>query len=312
MVKNLFHAGLEKLHTQTIRASVLSAGVAITLFANLHYLGRTDTAKEVLQSHEDNPDVALILNQTDLDIHRTNLDNITCEYNPLRALRPSRNAKALSVPLHMDFDDTKFNLGTDDLDPQVFHTYFDSQTQIPVDLMYNRYPFAHCHFLWIPDRKYGRLPQFIDTHSPILDMAYRFSQEKGVHLGYNASGAHSSVNHLHFQGYVPLGTENMAAFDGIQNFTGIGALDELREAITQVHQKAAQGLPVSYNFLMHPNGVAFYERHNQSHEPYLEKLAAVGSGGFAFMECCGGKVLTTKKNVDPVALRGVYQSLKPV
>jgi hypothetical protein len=305
LIEQKFTDGLREL-----QQNVKNAGVALTVFANLHYADQSNIG--ILKPFvRDMPEIELILNSDSLDITRTQLDGIICEHNPLRSMRPARNATATSVPLHVPFNPDQFHLGLDELDAQVFHSYKDSHSAKTIDLMYNRYPFAKCHFLWIPERKSGNHPQYINPESTIIDMAWRFSQDTGTHLGYNANGAHSSVNHLHFQGYVPTAQSNIAAYTGTRCYTETFAPDELKRELRRIHGEITQGKQVSYNLLIHPKGIALYERHTQGHQPYLQKLESVGSGGFAFHELGGNVVQIAKKSVKKGEITAVYDSLRP-
>jgi hypothetical protein len=302
----LFHAGLEKL-----AHNITNAGVALTVFANLHYANHTDL--NLLKNYANElPEIQLILDSDDLTIQRQYLEGVVCEFNPLRALRPKRNAAVKMVPLQMPFDESKFHLGLDELDTQVFHTYVDKESHMQVDLMYNRYPFANCHFLWIPDRKTGKLPQYIDPSKNTVDLAWRFVQETGTHLGYNANGAHSSVNHLHLQGYVPTPHSNTGAYHASRCYIGTFAPLELKEELRRLHEYIGAGKNISYNFVILPKGIELYERHNQGHEPYVERLEVVGSGGFGFHEMGGNIVMTQKKKPAKSDIHAVYDSLRPI
>jgi hypothetical protein len=139
---------------------------------------------------------------------RIRLGDFTLQYNPIRGLRPKRAAKKKDVPFNPPFDRNGFHYGRPECEPEVFYS-LTWGSGLTVDLLFNRYPFAPYHFLWVPDRK-GQHNQFLDPQRDtiILEAAYDFVIRDGLNsslrLSYNSMGAHASVNHLHFQGFVSL------------------------------------------------------------------------------------------------------------
>ena len=72
---------------------------------------------------------------------------------------------------------------------------------MPTALLYNKVPFAELHALLVPDGEACH-PQLLDErfHHFAWERSAAFGATlPGVALGYNALGAHASVNHLHFQ-----------------------------------------------------------------------------------------------------------------
>jgi diadenosine tetraphosphate (Ap4A) HIT family hydrolase len=121
------------------------------------------------------------------------------QFNPLRAMRPARmsaSALAEEVP---PFDPSGFHFDQPYLRGEVF--WEGAWNGNALRLLYNKFPFAERHALLVPDPGGGR-PQRLDpgTHALAWSLCERFGAAlPGLGLGYNAYGAHASVNHLHLQ-----------------------------------------------------------------------------------------------------------------
>ncbi len=124
------------------------------------------------------------------------------QYNPLRALRPARMSASVVTGEVPAFDRSGFHFDQPYLRGEVFwEGAFDGAA---LRLLYNKFPFAEHHALLVPDPGAGR-PQCLDraTHALAWTLCERFRAAlPGLGLGYNAYGAHASVNHLHLQLFV--------------------------------------------------------------------------------------------------------------
>ncbi len=150
-----------------------------------------------------------------LKLHALGFDNIQltqlrneagwqCQFNQLRSFRPKRLAAfqhngKMSTP----FVESQFHFNKPFMAKECFWSgEFDGQS---LDIFYNKYPFAELHALLVPQRQ-ACLAQFLfeDMHKTICDLVSHFSQVlPGLCVAYNSYGAYASVNHLHFQMFIP-------------------------------------------------------------------------------------------------------------
>src|SRR4030042_408099 len=129
------------------------------------------------------------------------------QYNFVRGFRPLRGAQLEDVKLDQEFGNPKFHYGLPTVDPEVFDTV-NQESGVEISLIFNRYPFAPYHFLWVPNRKIeNKHNQYLDPDEDghLIEAAWDFVTNSGlgggIRLCYNSNGAHASVNHLHFQGF---------------------------------------------------------------------------------------------------------------
>jgi len=126
-----------------------------------------------------------------------------CQFNQLRSFRPRRMTKFQHQgEICTPFIESHFNFNK----PFMAKECFWSGTFLnrPVDIFYNKYPFADLHGLLVPDRS-ACLPQFLerDIHHYIWQLCQQMAENlPGIGLGYNSYGAYASVNHLHFQMFI--------------------------------------------------------------------------------------------------------------
>ena len=139
---------------------------------------------------------------------------------PIRGFRPKRNAKEKNVSLNEPAKG--FNYACRECDFEVFES--NQFVNIKIDFMYNKYPFAPYHFLLIPNRREVH-NQFLDPEkdSKILEylVSTANSSEDEVRFGYNSLGAHASVNHLHFHGFLTKGKMPIDKYLENENFYSI-------------------------------------------------------------------------------------------
>ncbi|MFC1517835.1 hypothetical protein ACFL5G_04685 [Candidatus Margulisiibacteriota bacterium] len=131
-------------------------------------------------------------------IERKMVGNFFVEFNPLRALRPSRmSSKKVArnndyTPILQPFAKDDFNFAKSFIDAEVF-----LEIKKPnISLAFNKYPYAKSHALCIIDRKKGEHPQLLTPY--ILEQVDYIQKlyPKAV-LAWNSKGAHASVNHAH-------------------------------------------------------------------------------------------------------------------
>jgi len=249
-----------------------------------------------------------------LGIRRLSINSVVMQINLVRALRPKRVAQKKTVLFNTPFDPKSFHYGMPQCDIEVFYS-LQEMDNLTIDLLLNRYPFAPYHFLWVPDRK-GEHRQFIDLQRDmvLLEAAYELVVGEGpkgsLRLCYNSMGAHASVNHLHFQGFVitpnwepPFDRFIQMYIEKAGNTTGIvpwylkgtqwispfDGVNGLKDFIARMN---ANEQP--YHLYITPYGVACFPRKHQGDDHYYQLLARTEfTTGFAFFEMLGEIVSPT-------------------
>jgi len=126
-----------------------------------------------------------------------------CQFNQLRSFRPRRMTNfAHNGDMFTPYVETHFNFNKPFMAKECF--WSGSYNNMPIDLFYNKYPFADLHGLIVPQREQC-LPQFLlkNMHEYICEFTNTLSKTlPGIAVGYNSYGAYASVNHLHFQMFI--------------------------------------------------------------------------------------------------------------
>ena len=122
-------------------------------------------------------------------------------FNPIRALRPPRISGMKFESLLRPFDPAGFHFNKSFLAKEIL--WEGELAGKPARLLYNKFPFARLHGLLVPE-PVRELPQYLtpELHGWAWDLCAE-SGVPGLCLGYNSLGAGASVNHLHFQSFVP-------------------------------------------------------------------------------------------------------------
>lgn len=124
------------------------------------------------------------------------------QFNHLRSFRPRRITKFIHNTISVPYDEDRFNFNRSYMNKECF--WQGELLGRPVDLFYNKYPFADLHGLLVVDREDCQL-QLLDmiAHQYVFGLAEALEENlEGVGFGYNSYGAYASVNHLHFQMFV--------------------------------------------------------------------------------------------------------------
>jgi hypothetical protein len=332
----------EKLNFLTYRKDNLAPSMLVTILANLN-LHDMDVPAGIFERIDYNkdfevPDDAVAAGETYKKIKggvvridkivRVDVGEFQLQYNPMRGYRPRRMARKKSMPLCVPFDPVGFHYAQPYCEDEVFLTTLLSG--LKVDLLFNRYPFAPYHFLWIPDR-FGQHNQFLDRtkDSLILKEARDYVMEDGkdssIRLCYNSTGAHASVNHLHFQGF--LITEHWQPpfekcirnhiklrggssgplecyFKGVQWLSKNNSVEELQSFIGKMN---ACNRP--YCLYITPEGIACFPRQPQDYAPYIKLLEQSPlTTGFAFFEMLG-EIICPNKNVSIFEKQQIERSI---
>lgn len=226
------------------------------------------------------------LENLDPTCHRQ-LDAWELQFNPLRALRPPRMSDAVVNRLKIPFDPNGFHFNKPFLRKEIL--WEGELADTPVRLLYNKFPFAELHGLLVPDADENR-PQFLESrdHALIWRVARRLGDAMpGIGLAYNAYGAYSSVNHLHFQMFMrstgvypiesPHWRHNGGRLDYPLAVQRHADPDAAWSALCALHARG-----VSYNLLYRPGRMYLAPRAMQGSYRH-----AAWTGGFAWAEVAG-------------------------
>jgi hypothetical protein len=211
------------------------------------------------------------------------------QFNRLRSFRPLRNAGAASPGLFKPFNRDGFHFGKPFLQKEVI--WQGALLGREWRLFYNKFPFVALHGLLVPEVEQG-LPQFIDGDE--LQRLWQLTETlaqglPGIGFGYNAAGAYSSVNHLHFQSFVrqqplPIESPRWQHCGGDTPYPlhcqRFDELDQAKGHLAHLHQQETH-----YNLLMRPGRCYFITRARQG-----QAEIPAWSAGFAWYEVSGGFV----------------------
>lgn len=235
---------------------------------------------------------------------RKRLQKFRLQYNIIRGFRPVGKARLLNVKLDEPIDPEGFNFTKPDFEEErFFSTEIDG---IKFDFMYNRYPWGPYNFIMVPDKETLH-NQYLD---PEKDMKLLRAVSKvpkifgnSVRFGFNALGAHASVNHLHWLGMFvgeewepPLIEESVSELTDICEIEGHlkhalwipnleGNVDKFAEEIHELNEGYRIRKDISYNLYYTPKGVAIFPRKTQGDNGYFELVKDSRlTTGLAFLE----------------------------
>lgn len=213
------------------------------------------------------------------------------QFNPLRAFRPPRMSHAAVRVIRRPFDPNGFHFDKPFLKPEVL--WEGRLSGLEARLLYNKFPFAELHGLLVPEPSAGR-PQYLDR--AVHDWVWRLADEcaenlPGSGFGYNAYGAFSSVNHLHFQHYVrtdgvyPIEQPYWRHNGGMTDYPlHVEALADPETAWRHITQRQADNRP--FNLIYRPHRVYIVDRAFQGSYRHSD-----WTGGFAWSEVAGAVTL---------------------
>jgi hypothetical protein len=235
------------------------------------------------------------------------------QFNPVRALRPPRVSGAATQGLSAPYDAAAFHFNKPFLAREMF--WSGELLGRPVDLLYNKFPFARRHGLLVPERRL-ELPQRL---TPAMHgWAWQLMEALGealpdIGLAYNSYGAHASVNHLHFQLFEraePLPAEHagfahnggaeaypadcQASTDALDAWLGIDALH-------------ARQCP--YNLIYRPGRMLLLARRAQG-----DYDLPAWSSGLAWYEMAGGASVFSRddyNHLDAAAIADALAATRP-
>jgi len=255
------------------------------------------------------------------------------QYNEVRGMKPLRNAQQVNAQLNTPFDPKKFHYAPPFLvEGQEYAT--ETVAGVPVSFIANPYPFAPYHMVLVPEREQGH-NQFLDTDSSlaqrVLTAAWSLmleAEDPNFRICFNASGAHASVNQLHFQAFFADGDFSNLPIDGLINSGGFpdkfwmpnaawvpASLKTVQDTLWHIRalhlayrsmetKPGPEDTRPTYNLLLHPKGIGILPRLNQAWQPYFKEYSGSGfTTGFGFYELMGEVICPSKAAFDSFSER---------
>ncbi|HED33902.1 MAG TPA: hypothetical protein ENJ08_06745 [Gammaproteobacteria bacterium] len=252
-----------------------------------------------------------------LKLHTLGFDNIQlthqrqeahwlCQFNQLRSFRPARMSAFRHVGENFTpYIESQFNFNKPFMAKECFCS--GEYRGLPLNLFYNKYPFADLHGLLVPDRK-ACFPQFLfqQMHQYIWQVSEQLAQTiEGVGIGYNSYGAYASVNHLHFQMFVdpqglPVSHTLWQHNGGKKNYPlQLIKCTDAREAWRHIEQLHADKQP--YNLLYMPGEVYIMPRKLQA------SIEVPGwSSGFTWYELSGAMLVSNQQDYNGLTSENIH------
>lgn len=217
------------------------------------------------------------------------------QFNQLRAFRPPRMANTKVESLHVPFNENGFHFNKPFLRKEAF--WAGELQGREVELLYNKFPFVDYHGLLVPQREH-EAPQFLthDDHRYMWRVTEKLGTTlPGVGFSYNAYGAYSSVNHLHFQMFLreqplPVQSSQWQHNGGSEPYPSRVERFYNAEAAWRYIETMHRG-GESYNLLYLPGEIYCLPRRIQGSYQH-----AAWTAGFAWYEMCGGMVSFSQEN----------------
>jgi diadenosine tetraphosphate (Ap4A) HIT family hydrolase len=231
------------------------------------------------------------------------------QYNPLRALRPSRITQTGRSGISQPFDLQGFHFNKPYLRKEAF--WSGELNKMVVELLYNKFPFVPIHLLLVPER-FKKQPQLLTRR--YHDYAWNLLERLGrclphIHIAFNSYGAFASVNHLHFQLFVrsdplPIMQRHWRHHGGDRDYP----LDcKVYTASDQAwrYLEALHAQDISYNLIYQPGLLYCIPRRRQGHYEH-----APWTRGFAWYELAGGVTTFNRSDYDTLDEYAIVAELK--
>lgn len=246
--------------------------------------------KIIDSSHED--DIAVYFHMEALGIENVGLSRSRMEgpwelqFNKMRSFRPKRNSVKRIETTCIDYDSDAFHFNKPFLKDEIM--WHGEVLGREVDLFYNKFPFAPLHSLLVIEKE-KCIPQYLqrEYHEYVWSLTEALEENiPGIGFGYNAMGAFSSVNHLHFQLFVrleamPVERDTWVHNGGPREYPiQCAVFEDVSEAwsyIDKLHQEN-----ITYNLLYRPGHIYCFPRNFQG-----TFRQAGWTTGFTWIDLCG-------------------------
>ncbi len=209
------------------------------------------------------------------------------QFNHIRSLRPARMSKNVIDGIYLQYNPDSFHFNKPFLQKECY--WSGEMLGKKLQFFYNKFPFARFHSLLVPERE-SCLPQYLlkEHHQYIWQLTEQLGQTlPGIGMAYNAYGAFSSINHLHFHLFIK--DHPLAVMEPIWQHNGgtqsypleCRVFDDFQDSwsfIEHLHQQS-----ISYNLIYLPGKLYCLPRKHQGTYP-----DAPWSSGFAWYEVSGG------------------------
>lgn len=230
------------------------------------------------------------------------------QFNQLRSFRPSRGSTRPVVTIRAPFDPDGFHFNREFLRKEVL--WAGPLLGTEVVLLYNKYPFVAMHGLLVPQPQRS-LPQYLDR--PHHDYLWSLTESlagglPGIGFGYNAFGAFSSVNHLHFHFFVrdeplPVESPHWRHNGGREQYPGdCVVLTDAAQAWAFIEELHAGD--VAYNLLYRPGRLYALPRRKQGSYRHSEWTC-----GFSWYEMAGGVITFQRSHYESLDEAAVAREL---
>ena len=210
--------------------------------------------------------------------------------NPLRALRPERASTEHVAKIKKAFNPGNFHFNKSFLQPEIFWKGIVSSNDEEIDcnVLYNKFPFLPYHFLFVPEAEACHAQYLTQRfHRLVWDVCAQNRKDlQGIGFGYNSVGACSSVNHMHFQGFI---FEELLPVERVNWQHNKG--DDIYPMQCSVHQKmeatwrfieSLHAINQPYNILYRPGKCYVLLRQMQGSDSVRERVTGAG-----WIEACG-------------------------
>jgi hypothetical protein len=230
------------------------------------------------------------------------------QFNHIRAFRPPRMTGEPVSGISRPFDGSAFHFNKPFLRKEVF--WAGTLCDMPVELLYNKFPFAPLHGLLVPERE-ACLPQLLSRrhHDFVWTLCERLGQRlPGWGVAYNSYGAYASVNHLHFQSFIrpqplPLASAQWQHNGGPQPYPlpceVYANAGDAWQRIDSLHAGET-----AYNLVYLPGRLYCLPRRSQGSYSH-----AAWTGGFAWYELAGGFTAFNRADFDALEEADIVMEL---
>jgi hypothetical protein len=230
------------------------------------------------------------------------------QYNPLRGYRPARNSHKKIDKLYQSFDPDSFHFNKPFLSREIL--WQGKLSNIPVRLLYNKFPFADYHGLLViePEQLKSQFLQRQDIDN-VQQVLSEISNLEGIGLGYNSMAAYASVNHQHWQMFLseqayPVEHTYWAHNSGPASYPlSVECFNCITDAWPQIDRY--QQSNSSFNLFVRPDRTYLVKRKKQGQYQHSQ-----WTSGFAWSEIMGNIMATNQLDYEQLTALNIEQELK--